>query len=209
MEIYTTTEGKEITLLPVSYMRLQSITSQVERQFRERGEQVDLPCYTAQIVGGGEVEHEHDEESIKTASPEEKAAWDAYHDCQARMGKEAIDRRNHYLFQKGIAIDMKDALEGDWIKEAEYFGFDPPSEDPKERVMEYIESELLKTPEDQVEVTTRIVRLSMAGVPQDALDAATDMFRSLLEGGVPSQEPEMDLDETEGVLESGPDIPDS
>jgi hypothetical protein len=202
METYVTTEGREVVLLPVSYVRLQSITLQVEKEFRAKGEQVDVPQYTAITAGGGEEKHDYDEESIKSAPEEDKTAWDAYHDCQARMAVEATKRRNHYLFLKGIRIDRVDALSGEWIKEAEFFGFDPPPEDEKERMMEYVETVLLKTPGDQLEVTTRIVRLSMAGVPDDALDAAEETFRALLAGEASLEEPEMELDEETGILDN-------
>jgi hypothetical protein len=208
MEKFTTTEGREIMLLPVSYIRLQSIDLQVEKEFKDRGEQVNVPQYIAETIGGVTERHDHDEESIKTASEEDKAAWDAHIDCRARMTAEATKRRNQYIFLKGIDIDRNDALEGNWIKEAEYFGFAPPPEDEKERMMQYVETELLKTPQDQLGVTTRIIRLSMEGVPDDTLDAAEATFRALLAGQVPAEDEDSGgkVDETEGVLDDEPNM---
>lgn len=199
-DVLVTTEGREVKLRPPSHILFQQMASVVEKQFRDAGEQVDVPQYKAELAGGEVEYHDHDEESIKTASDEEKSAWDAHGDAVTRMNAEISTRQGVFLLREGLVIDQKEYKSGAWIKEQEMYGFEIP-EDDFDRFMHYVETVLLKTPADQMNAVIKIQALMVDGVPDNLIEGAEEFFRAQMVGYTTNQEPESDMDEISGALD--------
>lgn len=176
--IYTTTDGKEIHIRPVSHVLLERIAIVVEKEFRDKKEPIDPPQYTAVLAGGAEEHHDHDEESIRDAPQDEQDAWDEHLKANERLAAESSRRRGLFIFREGIDMQKTgaDYAGGDWAERQARWGFDVP-EDDDDRFMYYIETELLKTPSDQLGVISHIMALTMDGVPEDLVGAAQQFFR--------------------------------
>lgn len=177
MSEITTVDGLVVNLRPVSRLMVQRIGQAVEREFRERGEPLDPPRYTVQSVSGPE-EHEHDAESIKdpATSEEDRAAWAAHQDAQARLAAEMRERTTKYLLLEGI----RDAEPSEaWLEMQRRYGV-PVADDPQERRLDYILSEVLRTPADVIEATIALTKLSMTGMEEE-IAAAEAWFRRALQ----------------------------
>ena len=131
--IYIATDGREVHLRPVSHILLQRLDIIVEKEFREAGRQVDPPQYRAELAGGGEEFHDHDEKSIEGAPNDEKEAWENYLTTQAELGDETSSRRGLFMFRKGIRFEETDYSDDDWAEEQKLWGFDVP-DDPDKRL---------------------------------------------------------------------------
>ena len=174
-----TTEGLEVRLRPLSRVIFEQIDLAVEREYRERGEPLDPPTYTAQTAGGGQETHPHDAESVRAeeTSEAERQAWDAYLLARARLEAEVRERVSRYVLFQGVVAPDPPA---EWVDLQRWLRVEVP-DDPRDLKLRYIEAEILKTPSDLMEAMLGVLRLSMAGVPQADLEAMERFFRRALE----------------------------
>ena len=171
-----TTEGREVRLRPVSRVLIQSVQGTVERELRAAGLPLNPPTYTVTTDTGDTETHVHDEHSLTT--DEERAAWTAYQAVQERRTAETNARVSKALLVAGVVVE---APPEDWAEEMRYLGVELPDE-PRDLRYSYLELEVLKTPADIMNAIGGIMRLSMDGAPQEALDAVDALFRRALEG---------------------------
>lgn len=176
MSKIVTVDGLEVALRPVSQTQIQRINATVETQWRKRGEPVDPPTYTITTATGATETHAHDADSLTT--DEERAAWEAYQTARAEMEAEQRLRVTKFLLLNGI-VGCEPTEE--WAEEQAYWGLEVPA-DPRERRLEYIQAEVLKTAQDTMDVIQEIMRLSMAGAPKEAVAAVEAYFRHQVEG---------------------------
>ena len=180
MSKIVTVDGLEVALRPVSQTQIQRINATVEAQWRKRGEPVDPPTYTITTATGETETHAHDADSLTT--DEERAAWEAYQTARAEMEAEQRLRTTKFLLLNGI-VGHEPTEE--WAEEQAYWGLEVPA-DPRERRLEYIQAEVLKTPQDTIDAMGEIMRLSMAGAPQEVRDSVEAYFRRAVEGEAPA-----------------------
>lgn len=179
---YTCTDGTVVKLRVASHSMFLQIDSAVEKQFERDGRQVKPPQYAAETAGGKVEYHDHDEKSIEDATPEEKEQWQEYLDTRAEIEIEAKSRSGLFIFREGLDESYGDEAQADgWIKQYEKW-LGPVPDDPDDRFMAYVETVLIKTPADQVEVMGRILTLMMDGIPEDLTSAMRAMFRDSLAG---------------------------
>lgn len=196
-----TTDGREIRLRPPSHVLFQKIAVVVEKEYRKRGECIDIPQYEAKLAGGESEFHDHDEESIKTATDEEKEQWELYHETMDRMAADISSRQGVFLLREGLVVDNDDLENGDWIAEQQLYGFEIP-EDKFDRFTHYVETVLLKTPKDQMDAIIKIQTLMADGVPDDMIESAESFFRAQMVGYTTAEQPGDAMDESGGVVES-------
>jgi len=182
-EVFITSSGREVTLVPVSAYVLQDIAASVEEEFCENGEQVDVPTYQITTVAGDVETHPLDAESLEAQDPAEterrKKAWADYQDCQRRMSNRQGTLTQDYMFREGVDGDP-DSDEA-WIRNQKRLSLKVP-EDPDERKFVYVTRWLLRSVPDQLNAAERITILTArGGVNERKLQSAVKSFRNTLE----------------------------
>ena len=172
----TTVDGRRVDVRPVSSDRTNQLRLMVGREFRERGEPVDVPTYTVTNVAGDTETYPHDEKTTK--SPEVQAQWEAHLDTIIRLRREEYLRVSRYMFLEGLPVDVPP----EWVERQQEYGFDLP-EDPDELKLDYILNELLRCATDRNAAMARISSLSMLGsVSEEAIHAVEASFRRSVGG---------------------------
>lgn len=133
------------------------------------------PTYSVKTVAGAVETHVHDTTTLET--DEDRAAWDAY---QKNL-KDSQEKLNLALMRvvllRGIKVDLP-ADEG-WIQEQAFIGLSVP-DDPRERKIYWLETEVLASKEDYAAVVAGVMEAS--GVPEEAVRQAEETFRGALGG---------------------------
>jgi hypothetical protein len=164
---YTTAGGKTLNLSPVQPLQAQMVRdAEYKAAIKKHGEPVK-PTYKTEA---DEV-FEHDPTTLTT--DEEKAAWLEYKRIEAAIDAQVSEKMLRFFLYHGVDIDP----DGDkkWQAEQEYFGLEVPN-DPIERKVHYIQSELIFAASDIQGITTKL--LEMAGVRPEVVEAAQATFRS-------------------------------
>lgn len=178
---YTTERGMTIELLPTSQLLLSMIRGGVRREFLDAKEPIDVPTYSSKTVAGDVQKFPLDEKSLEVKGDAEeterrKAAWAAHQDAIQRMWAEERRRVMRYQFSEGIVAEIPDT----WDARMKKLGVEVP-EDPDERKVFYIMTELLPTMPEMMDVVIRLTALAnRATLSQEMLEAAEATFRSSL-----------------------------
>jgi hypothetical protein len=170
-----TTDGRRIAVRPVAPVMIARIQLAAEKELRKAGVVTDKPTYTVTTVAGVVETHEHDEKSIQ--SPEEKEAWVKYLHGQKRLEALSNERTTKYALLEGLVIEPPSP---EWAEGMQFFGVEMPT-NPRDLKLQYIETEVLRTPEDMANAAMKILHLSVAGVDPEALAAAEASFRGKVE----------------------------
>ena len=163
-------------LTPVSQVLIQKTTEAVRRELKAAGLPLEPPSYTVATVAGTVETFVHDETTL--SSDEDKAAWASYQAATAQLARDTNERVTKLLMLKGI--DVADPPPA-WAEDQKWLGIEV-SDDPRERKLAYIQTDVLKTPDDIVVATMRIMQLSLTGLPEEDLEAIEAMFRSSMAG---------------------------
>lgn len=166
-----TSHGRTLVVRPVPRSELDRIAAQVQREFRERGEPLDPPTYTVETPIGTET-YPHDEASIAEASEEEKRQWAAYQDAQRRLSMTIWLRNLRLAIIRGLGMKPGD-VPAEWEEEQRLLGLDVP-EDPLEKLLAYVRSELLPTEWDAQRLIAKALALSLKGMVSDEEVAALE-----------------------------------
>lgn len=170
---WTNSLGREIKLRPVSQVRQQQLTQTVIKRFREAGEPIDPPKYKVIDVAGTEEWFDHTKETIETAGEEEKVAWTAHKAALKRLQQEITTRTTKLLLLEGLEIEEPTE---EWESRQRYWDI-PVPDDPFEKKIEYIVTEILPTPWDQTECILAVMKAGSAGLDDEVMAAAEDSFR--------------------------------
>jgi len=173
-KVYITEEGMELRLKHVSSNLLTQITRAIEFP--------KPPTYKVELASGDVEEYDHDETTLEVEDDEEatrqnKRAWEKYKKELDEANADAMRLQTRAMLFKGIDIELPE--ETDWIEELEILGVDIPDNKTDLKIL-YIETEVLKSLRDMLEVTVELMKLS--GVRGEAIDKIESSFRSLLEG---------------------------
>ena len=173
-----TTDGIIVEISPVAQASIEQVRLGVLREFEKRGAQLTVPTYFVKTVAGESQEFPHDEKTIKDASADDVARWEAYHKTQAELERATNERVTKFMLYRGVRVD--DAAMESALQEQEFFGIVVPTNEI-ERKLHYITTELLKTPQDIMEAVKSIMIASMSGVSEDTLRAVEESFRRAME----------------------------
>jgi len=177
---FVTSTGKVIHLQPVAHRLFTDTDAEVEREFIEKGKPVEPPKYEVPLAGGGSKSFYHDEESIKTATDEEKEAWTAHQECLKSLKAEQNERGTIVAIVEGVLDKPTD----EWLARMKFYGTKLP-DDPYDLKVRYVTYEFLRTPADMAAFSAATMLLC-AGmeVDQTAIEAALESFRDSVRGGV-------------------------
>ena len=198
--ILITDSGDSIKILPISMYEMELAEQGTEKAFRDRGEQLDIPTYTVQMVGGGEQLYEHDAESLVVQDDEEKTKenqkiWADYEDANNRLSNELGALREEMIFVDGIDADPD--TDEMWIATCKRRHIEIPK-DPIDKKMLYIRTKVLKTPLDIVNAIQTVMTVSMGSiVPEEVKAAVAATFQSAIQDA--AEELEQSMDSTEGT----------
>lgn len=184
--VFRTLAGLEIEFEPISMSTLVLAEQGVEAFFRERGDPIDKPTYKIAVEGGDEIEFEldadHLEASNKDGTPNEeetykrKSLWSAHQLAVLALAREKQKVQSSVMYD---ALHIELPKDDGWIKRQERLYVKVPRDDPYELRRHYIETEVLKTVSDIIELTTRIMEFSTAGVlTEETLAAARQSFQN-------------------------------
>ena len=175
---FVTSTGKIIYLQPVANRLFTDAQATVEREFEQADKPVEPPKYEVPLAGGGTKEWYHDEDSIKTATDEEKEAWKAHQECLKELQTEQNERTIVMAIVEGVLNEPTD----EWLARMKFYKVKLPK-DPYDLKVRYVTYELLRTPEDMASFSAAVMLLS-AGmeVDQVAIEAAMESFRDSVRG---------------------------
>lgn len=180
MTTFTCSDGRELTIKPVSRILTQAIVAKVRREMETAGEPLNPPTYTVETVAGVKETHPHDEATLQT--DEDRAAWVAYQAAQGRLNAEVNQRVTRAMLIDGV-VGHDDVPDG----RAAYYedlGIEWPA-DPGDRKVLYLQLEYLPAPQDLTMLWVAIMELSTVGVNGDEVAAARQSFRGQVEGQAP------------------------
>ena len=120
----------------------------MEKRLRDSGALFPCPTYTITTVAGNTETHEHDAGTSVTTDAD-KIAWDLYQAGQEHLSASAGRRRRRCSCS--TAHRWARSLSG-WEQMAA-LGIDLPS-DANDLLYEYLQIEILKTPEDIISAST-------------------------------------------------------
>ena len=197
---FETSEGVKVRLKPVSQMLLAKIRLGYQKRFREAGEPIDTPTRIAKTVAGEEVELTLDADSLEIpGKPEETAEnerlWAEHQAALERLNLVLQEELMSCVLARGVELTEREG----WESEQERFGVEIP-EDPIDRKIHYITTELVQTPRDMANLYMAIIRLSNRGaVDEEALEAAEATFRDSVRAGQENDESGQTADSAGGV----------
>lgn len=117
-------------------------------------------------------------EKVETSleTPEEWAAWNAYEAESRRLTKEFSERLLKTILLRGLKLEMPQ--DDAWVREQEFMGYTVP-QDPLERKMYWLETELFSTKAEIQEVVVQVVQAS--GTNEEVISAMERSFRGDVE----------------------------
>lgn len=165
-----TTAGRRIEFQPVAQRDIERAVAVVEKEFKEKGEPLDIPWYYSiepdENGNGGEKVFWDAASVAKDGTTEEKEAWVKHQDAVNRLAFAKDLRATEIMLLKGIKNEVDKHPTPEWIKEQEYWGIELPT-DPRKLQLEYIDSEILITPIDKIAATKKVALLNLSGVASE------------------------------------------
>ena len=183
MTIFTTQSGRELTIKPVSRLLTQSIGARLRRESKEAGEPLDAPTYEVTTVAGVTETHPHDEDTLD--SDEDNAAWQSHLAAQARFNEELNRRIIRAMVIDGIV--GLDTPNDEWLARLDMLGAELP-DDPIDRQVAFLQMEYLPDPGELSKLLSQIMGLSLVGVSGEEVAAASEAFRSQVEGEIAGED---------------------
>jgi len=165
---------------PISVVKMQKLQASLEKRYNAQGKFLDPPTYEVNLPGGVKQVHEYDQEGIDDPStPEEdKEKWEQYQKNVVAFNEEFSDMSMRMILYDGIECELPD----DWEEEQRWMGIDIP-DNKFDLKVHYLQTEVFKTPFELQKIVQEIMKASMKGVDQDAVDAAMASFRGAMETG--------------------------
>jgi len=175
--VYRTLTGREIEYEPVSPIVLEMAEAGVKREFVARGEPIDPPTYTVSLAGGGTQSFPHDPTTLTT--DEDKATWAKYQDAKQRLEDEQGKIRTNIVLDCLVGIALPD--DDSWEKRQKARKVDVPQE-PDEKLIHYIKTEILKSSADFRCLTDAILQAGYLGsVSEDVIEASSTLFQNRIQ----------------------------
>lgn len=167
-ETYVTSRGLEITLLPLPPYLIQMTTSSVEIP--------TPPTYTIKIEGGGEETHEHDEQSIRESSDEEKAQWEKYRAALREANAKVADTLLTVVLMEGVRVEIPDKER--WLKRQKLMGLEVPDDEDEQELL-FKKTQVIGSGRDIEVIMQRTI--SLGGITPEELKTVKDSFQGSME----------------------------
>ncbi len=164
-DIFTTTRGIEIHLLPVGPWAITAATSAVQLP--------DKPQYEIKTVAGNVEKYDHNETTLKT--DEDRAAWAAYKADLAQAQNKQYIEMARLLIEDGIASIPEPPAE--WWAKMERRGIAIPAQDSYERRLALLEYYCLGSANEFLSLLMAIMALGQ-DVPEEAIQQIESAFKS-------------------------------
>lgn len=170
---FINSKNKFIPVGAVSETLIEMAKKTVEVSFEKRGARITPPTYTITTASGATQEIAHDETTIET--DEERQAWDEYV-SNLRLIEIEKQRKQMQIYMNALQVELPD--DDSWeVFQTEILGIDVPQE-PREKLQHYIETEILITPADAIDMIEAITKATYKGVVEEsAVEAAMESFR--------------------------------
>jgi hypothetical protein len=190
---FTTLDGIEIHFAPFSWDEYQLSLAGLKDEYRARGEVIDCPQYDVKMASGAIEKFDHDAKSILQAPPgtpdEDKQAiidaqvalWEQYQDAQKRFAAEDNEIMSSYVYDEALASVVLPEDTAWEMRQAKRHIAIPT--DLEEKRLHYINTVLLKSKADQIDLISTIAAVSMGVVKEADLQAVRDSFRDNIFGG--------------------------
>lgn len=163
---YVTARNHEVIFLPMPPMLRDNIRAGLNAKWPEPTE----PTYEVETAAGDTEVHRHTEKSLVT--DEDKVAWDAY-----QSEKQAWDAEFGRRFLRGLQIECIEFAEKEgWEEKQKFLGFAIPTDNPFERRLHYIQSEIIGDEDDVL--MCFMAPMELAGMEDEQLAAAENLFRT-------------------------------
>jgi hypothetical protein len=186
---FETIDGIKIKFNLISWSEYQLARAKLMAEYRDRGDQIDCPTYTVKFASGNQQEFPHDTKSILSPPPDtapedvdtiieqQKATWDAYMETIKAFGGDDNILLADMIYEDGLNTLQLPEDEG-WMKKQIRRKLTIPT-DPEERRRHYINTVVLKSAGDQLDLCAQIVGAS-SGIAEDDLQSVMIGFRSSL-----------------------------
>lgn len=170
-DIFETSKGAKIKLLGVSPMLIQKTQT--------AGTLPPVPTREMATAFGEAQKDELSAEDLQT--DEEKRQWREYEAARDAVLEKRQQNFFRAVFSKGTEVDETEIE--DWKREqVEDWGWDVP-ENRLDVKVEYIQTELITTPEELIELVLAV--LEKSNLPEEAMAEARATFRSTLRQSTP------------------------
>jgi hypothetical protein len=170
--------GIKVPVVPISMLEMEAVDQSIRKQYLERGEPIEPPTYEVEVAGGGKAKYpltannlvveDNVEETVRR-----KMDWLTYQNAVDRMTTE-INKVRTAMIMEGI--DVKIPTDGKWLARCKRMGI-PLPEDPDELLDFYKRSQIVRTPEDLVDIEMKVIESSTGKIiPPEKMAAAKAKF---------------------------------
>lgn len=170
-------DGKKIKVKAVSLARVRGAQNKSRKELESRGLNVTPPTFPIPgvlVAPGVEVPtQEYDDETILSAPEDVQKSYITYKANKHLLDQLTAANMLISLLLRGTDYEIPD---DGWDKRQEEDGLEVP-EDPEERYVYYLTTELLVPPVLAQEVAKQVLRVSMEGADPKVLKAFEDAFR--------------------------------
>jgi hypothetical protein len=176
--VFINSNGMKVPILPISMLEMEAVEQNIKKQYLERGEPIDPPTYEVETAGGGKEKHNLTPDNLIVEDNEEESlrrrmAWILHQDAVERMVGETNKVRTAMLLE---GIDVQVPEDGKWIARCKRMGITLP-DDPDELLDFYKKSQIIRTPEDLVDIEMKIIESSTGTmIPPEKMAAAKAKF---------------------------------
>jgi len=181
---YITEGGMKVYYKPMSFLKRSMIQEGLLKEYHERGEPLDVPKVEMEVFGGDMIEQELSQETLIVEGNEEETAkrqklWQDHIDATNRYNKELKEAEDE-LLMSAIEVDLPE--DESWIVEQKRLHIQIP-DDLHQRRIHYIQTEVLTSMEDLVELTSLIfTKSAVRSINAEDLAIAKDSFRNKIFG---------------------------
>lgn len=187
---YTTQDGVKITLHVFSYQAYQMGVATIKKEYRDRGEPIEPPTFTVALDGGVTREYTHDAKSILQAPPgtppdqvsaiveKQKQAWEDHLKAKERLIAETNALYADYFFEDALCDIRLPDDNSSWEDRQRRRHVVIP-DDPEAKRRHWINTELLKSPQDMVGLTAKVMSL-VGGEDEEVVMDMVDGFLNTL-----------------------------
>lgn len=187
--VYITVEGKRVPYKPIAFTKRELIRTGLESEYKERGESLDVPQIEIEVLGGEKLAIELSEENLvvddnETETARRKDIWNKYLDTKKRFETE-LKKAHDNLQMSAILVELPE--DETWINEQKKLHIHVP-DDLEERRQHYIQTEVLTSFEDILEINSLIfTKSAIRDLSVQELAAAKDSFRHQILGTLKGQ----------------------
>lgn len=176
---FVTRRGVEIRIVPLSDFTMELLNATVEREFRERGEPLDVPTYSYTAIGGDVLTAPLDADSLEdpddpAQTEENKRLWAAYLDARKRLAAEQAERLLRAQLLLGAEIIGEEQPE--FARTFKTLGI-PIPEDADERKVMYLRDYAMNDAEMQEFLFLVQILMASTMVSTEEIEAAKATFR--------------------------------